>query len=303
MPVPTYDKCMLPLLQYAADSKEHHIRETIEALAEYFQLSEEDRAIRLPSGKKFKFDDRVQWANTYLKKAGLLKSVRRGIFQITDRGYSVLDENLEFIDKNYLMRFDEFVEFQAPSSTNLDDTEEIEETEQTPQEILDSSFKNLQEQLAQDLLDAVLENSPTFFEQLVVDLLLAMGYGGFIDGAGQRVGGPGDGGVDGIINEDRLGLDVIYIQAKRWNPDAVVGRQVVDSFAGSMLREGVSKGILITTSRFSSDAISQVRDFKQQKIILIDGETIAKLMIEFDIGVTQEKVYVLKKIDNDFFNP
>lgn len=306
MSVPTYDRCMLPLLEYASDGKEHYVRDAIQALAEFFDLSEADRRERLPSGKKFTFDDRVQWANTYLKKAGLLRSVRRGFFQITERGYSVLETNPPYLDRDFLMQYPEFVEFLNPTGRPTSSTQIVslkDQDEQTPQEILDGSYQTLRKQLAQELLDAIMENDPAFFEELVVELIVAMGYGGSVEDAGRAIGGPGDGGVDGIINEDKLGLDVIYIQAKRWAQDQVVGRQLVDSFAGSMLRAGVSKGILITTSRFSRDAIDQVKDFKQQKIILVDGETLASLMIENNIGVTPIKTYTISRIDTDYFNP
>lgn len=305
MAVPTYDKCMLPLLQFASDNRHHHVRDAISALADYFQLDEADRNERIPSGKKYTFDDRVQWANTYLKKAGLLKSVRRGIFQITDRGQKVLASNPASIDRDFLMQFPEFVEFQTPSKppgtrTRVETSEEHDEL--TPREILESSYQTLRRELAQELLDAIMENDPTFFEELVVELIVAMGYGGSVEDAGRAIGGPGDGGVDGIINEDKLGLDVIYIQAKRWSPSQVVGREVIDSFAGSMLRAGISKGILITTSNFTKTAIEQVKDFKQQKIILIDGEMLTSLMIDHSIGVTPLKTYTISRIDSDYFN-
>ncbi|MBN1966576.1 MAG: restriction endonuclease [Anaerolineae bacterium] len=306
MTVPTYDKCMLPLLQFASDGREHHVREAIEELAEYFELSDADRRERIPSGKKFKFDDRVQWANTYLKKAGLLQSVRRGVFHITERGQKVLEKNPPYIDRDFLMQYPSFVEFQTKpqvsGSRRPADIPDAEE-EQTPLEILESSYQTLRDELAQELLDAIQDNSPSFFEELVVELVVAMGYGGSVEDAGRAIGGPGDGGVDGIINEDKLGLDVIYIQAKKWAPAQVVGREVVDRFAGSMLRAGVSKGILITTSRFSRGAIEQVVDFKQQKIVLIDGETLANLMIDNGIGVTSLKTYTVSRIDSDYFTP
>ncbi len=305
MPIPTYDKCMLPLLDFASDGQEHHIRDAIEALARYFELSEIERRERLPSGKKFKFDDRVQWANTYLKKAGMLISVRRGVFQITERGYAALDTNATNIDRDYLMQFPEFVEFSTPTpNSTFSAADQLPEgqNEQTPEEILDSSYRTLRKQLAQELLDAIMDNDPGFFEELVVELIVAMGYGGSVEDAGKAIGRPGDGGVDGVINEDKLGLDVIYIQAKRWAQEQVVGRPIVDAFAGSMLRAGVSKGILMTTSHFSKDAVDQVKDFKQQKIILIDGETLTNLMIDYTIGVTPAKTYIVSRIDNDYFN-
>ena len=305
MTVPTYDRCMLPLLQFAGDDIEHHIREAISVLADYFQLSEADRSERIPSGKKYTFDDRVQWANTYLKKAGLLRSVRRGVFRITERGHAVLAANPPYIDRNFLMQFPEFVEFQTPAKPSaFHSREDIpeEHDELTPREVLERSYQTLRKELAQELLDAIMENDPAFFEELVVELVVAMGYGGSVEDAGRAIGGPGDGGVDGIINEDKLGLDVIYIQAKRWAHNQVVGREVIDSFAGSMLRAGVSKGILITTSGFTKTAIEQVKEFKQQKIILIDGETLTNLMIDHGIGVTPLKTYTISRIDSDYFN-
>lgn len=305
MAVPTYDRCMLPLLQFADDGQEHHIREAIEALSHYFQLTDEDRNERLPSGKKLTFDDRVQWANTYLKKAGLLRSVRRGIFEITPLGLEVLAQNPAHIDRGYLMQFPDFVEFQTvPNHSNSHgiSSTEVSKAEQTPQEILQQSYQDLREQLAHELLDQIMESSPSFFEKLVVDLLLAMGYGGSLGSAGRAVGRTGDGGVDGVINEDKLGFDVIYIQAKRWNFDNVVSRPTVQAFAGTLMGHGVTKGVLITTSRFSRDAIDYAQGIKQLKIILIDGQQLAELMIEHNIGVNPVETYVIKRLDSDYFD-
>ncbi len=304
MSVPTYDKCMLPLLQFAGDGQPHHIREAVEALAWEFQLTDDERTERLPSGKKSTFDDRVQWANTYLKKAGLLHSVSRGIFEITPLGREVLAQNLAYIDRNYLMRFPDFVEFQTVSTTNNSTSAlhlEVSKAEQTPQEILQQSYQDLREQLAHELLDQIMESSPSFFEKLVVDLLVAMGYGGSLENAGRAVGKTGDGGIDGVINEDKLGFDVIYIQAKRWDFDNVVSRPIVQAFAGTLMGQGVTKGALITTSRFSREAIDYAYGIKQLKIILLDGQQLAELMIDHNIGVNPVETYVIKRLDSDYF--
>lgn len=304
MPIPTYDKCMLPLLQFAGDGQPHHIREAVDALAWEFQITEEELNERLPSGKKSTFNDRVQWANTYLKKAGLLHSVRRGIFEITPLGREVLAENLEYIDRNYLMRFPGFVEFQTVLNVNHSTSpsrSEVSKAEQTPQEILQQSYQDLREQLAHELLDQIMESPPSFFEKLVVDLLVAMGYGGSLENAGRAVGKTGDGGIDGIINEDKLGFDVIYIQAKRWDFDNVVSRPTVQAFAGTLMGQGVTKGVLITTSRFSREAIEYAHAIKQLKIILLDGQQLAELMIDHNIGVNPVETYVIKRLDSDYF--
>ncbi len=259
----------------------------------------------LPSGKNYTFDQRVQWANTYLKKAGLLQSVRRGVFKITDEGRRVLASNPPMIDRNYLMQFSSFVEFQTRvSSGHLSRIAKPAKVsaDQTPQELLQDSYQRLRDELAQELLEQIVECSSNFFERLVVDLLLAMGYGGAIEGAGRIVGRSGDGGIDGIISEDKLGFDVIYVQAKKWDTDSVVGRPTVQAFAGSLIGQGVTKGILITTSRFSKEAIEYAEDTKHVKIVLIDGQKLTQLLIEHNIGVSPVETFVLKKIDSDYFD-
>lgn len=302
MPVPTYDKFMLPLLRLAGDGQEHHIRDVIAHLADEFQLSEAERAEMLPSGKKYTVDDRIQWANTYLKKAGLLRSIKRGVFQITDEGRSVLASSPPMIDRDYLMRFPGFVKFQEPVSSERITKPAKARTDQTPQELLQDSYQRLRDELAQELLEQIVICSPSFFEKLVVDLLLAMGYGGAVEGAGRIVGRSGDGGIDGIISEDKLGFDVIYVQAKKWDTDSVVGRPTVQAFAGSLVGQGVTKGTLITTSRFSKEAIEFAKDTKHLKIILIDGQQLTQLLIEHNIGVSPVETFVLKKIDSDYFD-
>lgn len=305
MPIPTYDKLMLPLLQFAGDGKPHHIRDAIIAIADYLQLSDDDRQELLPTGRKFKFDDRVQWANTYLKKAGLLQSAGRGIFQITPRGMDVLSMNLSSLDNDFLMQFPEFAEFKMLRKKsevgNFLDYKRLEQDEQTPKDQIEELHQQLRDELAEDLLEYILSSSPAFFERLVVDLLLAMGYGGALENAGQTIGRSGDGGIDGYIQEDKLGLDVIYLQAKRWDRNNTVGRPAVQAFAGSLMGAGATKGVFITTSRFSQEAIQYARNIHNLKVILIDGEQLAQLMIEHGVGVSVEKTYVIKKIDENYF--
>ncbi len=294
MAVPDYQSLMLPLLQYIADQEEHSGRETIEALADQFDLTDEERRELLPSGQQATFDNRVGWARTYLKRAGLLESTRRGFFRITKRGLDVLSQEPEEINVAFLKQFPEFVEFQRPKKKK----EEQEDTEQTPEEEIEAAFQTLREGLAVELMETVKSCSPTFFERLVVDLLVKLGYGGTRKDAGQAIGRGGDGGIDGIIKEDRLGLDTVYIQAKRW--DGTVGRPEIQKFAGALAGQKARKGIFITTSKFTGNAHEYV-SLIDTKIVLIDGDTLAQLMMDFGIGVTTVSSYEVKRIDSDFF--
>lgn len=295
MSVPDYQSIMLPLLTIAGDGQEHSLREVIEALASQFSLTTDDRKELLPSGRQAKFDNRVGWARTYLKKAGLLESPGRGTFRITERGVEVLQSDLPQISAKFLRQFPEFVEFQKGKKAS----DKGEEADQTPEEVLESSYQGLRSDLAQDLLQRVLACSPQSFESLVVDLLVAMGYGGSRKDAGEAVGQSGDAGIDGMIKEDRLGLDVVYIQAKRWKD--TVGRPVVQTFAGSLEGQRASKGVLITTSSFSEAAQDYVERI-QKKIVLIDGEELAGLMIDHGIGVSNVTTYTVKQLDTDYFS-
>ncbi len=300
MAIPDYQTLMLPVLKYAEDGNEHSLRETIEALSQQFQLTKEEKKELLPSGKQSVFDNRVGWARTYLKKSGLLTYTRRGHFQITDLGKSVLAQQPSVINNKFLRQFPSFLEFTSGSETTSQSLEAPEEadTVHTPEEILEEGFQQIQQELATDILDRVKSCSPEFFENLVVDLLLAMGYGGSRQEAGQVVGKSGDGGIDGIIKEDRLGLDVIYIQAKRWEGN--VGRPEIQKFVGALQGKRARKGIFITTSNFTREAIdySQMID---SKIILINGKMLAQLMIDSDVGLYTAEVYKIKKIDSDYF--
>jgi restriction system protein len=289
---------MLPLLKIASDRQEHSLGEIIETLALQFGLTDADKQEILPSGRQAKFDNRVGWARTYLKKAGLVESTGRAKFRITERGLQVLKGNPVGINNRFLQQFPEFLEFQNVSrQSNRRDEEEVE-PDQTPEEILELSYQSLRHDLAQELLERVKNSSPRFFENLVVDLLVAMGYGGSRKDAGQAVGQSGDGGIDGIIKEDKLGLDVVYVQAKRW--EGTVGRPVVQAFAGSLEGQRARKGVLLTTSQFSQDARDYVSRI-EKKIVLIDGEQLAQLMIDHGIGVAEVASYAVKKADLDYF--
>ncbi len=300
MPIPDFQSIMLPLLTFAGDGKEHSLREAIEYLAQQFALTPEERAELLPSGRQEVFVNRVGWASTYLRKAGLLESTRRGHFKITERGGAMLRSNPSMINIKSLRQFDEFVEFQRPVRENSvneagnADTEEIS----TPEELMESAYQRVREGLAAELLQTIKDNSPAFFERLVIDLLVRMGYGGTRKDAGQAIGKSGDGGIDGIIKEDRLGLDIVYVQAKRW--DDVVGRPEIQKFAGALQGQRAKKGVFLTTSSFSRDALEYVSRI-ESKIVLIDGEMLAQLMIDYNIGVATVASYDVKRIDSDYF--
>ena len=267
--LPDYQSIMLPLLQFVADGRTYRTRELVDGLAEQFDLTPEERKELLPSGTQPVFSNRLGWAKTYLKKAGLLASEKRGTIVITDRGKEVLSEQPDRIDVNFLDQFPEFLAFRKGNTSNKDKSEQEDTPEQTPEEMLEYAHKKLNQELIQELLQTVMDSSPAFFEQLVVDLLLAMGYGGSRADAGRAIGQSNDGGVDGIIKEDKLGLDIIYIQAKRWE-NTVPTREVRD-FAGALLGKKARKGVFITTSSFPQSASDYIKSI-EPKIILIDGE-------------------------------
>ncbi len=286
-------------MQVAADGQEYSLREAIEKLAQNFKLNDEERQETLPSGRQATFDNRVGWARTYLKKAGLLKSTRRGYFQITSKGQTVLQKNPPRIDVKFLENFPEFIEFRKSKKDQPEANDSITSTQATtPEENLESIIQGLVQDLASELLDNIKSCSPSFFETLVVDVLVGMGYGGTRQDAGRTVGRSGDGGIDGIINEDRLGLDVIYVQAKRW--ESPVGRPEIQKFAGALQGFRARKGIFITSSSFTAEAKDFVSRI-ESKIILIDGQALAQYMIEFGVGVNTRKTYEIKKVDFDYF--
>jgi restriction system protein len=306
--IPDYQKAMLPVLKLAADGGEHPLSELVDATAKHFALTEADRNEMLPSGTQAKLTNRVSWARTYLLKAGLLTSPRRGMSVITERGLKALRSSAQEVNNKYLEQFQEFLAFknagrkESASGTGASHPplEQVAEIQgQTPQEAIENSYQLLRSELAQNLLSQIMECSPKFFEKLVVDLLVAMGYGGSRKDAGQAIGGSGDEGIDGIIKEDRLGLDAIYVQAKRWK--ATVGRPIIQAFAGSLEGHRARKGVFITTSDFSKEAREYV-DKIEKKIILIDGQQLAGLSIDFGIGVAEVTSYTLKRLDLDFFD-
>ena len=302
MAIPDYETLMLPLLRIAAgaNGQEVPLVAAVEKLANEFKLTEEDRRELLPSGGTFKFSSRVSWARTYLQKAGLLESTRRGHFRITDRGRSVLSKNPSRIDGDLLSQFEEFREFQGKKKDRKAERAEITASpSETPIESLATQYERLREALASEVLERVKKCSPQFFERLVILLLVRMGYGGSLKDAGQAVGRSGDGGIDGVIREDRLGLDSIYVQAKRWN-DKPVGSPDIDQFAGALSKRKATKGIFITTSSFTKDALASVRDYSS-RIILVDGVQLANYMIDHGVGVSITSTYEIKKIDSDFF--
>jgi len=301
--IPDYQSLMLPLLKLVSDRQEHKYRDLIENLATEFQVTDEERKELLASGNQAIFDNRVGWAKTYLKKAGLLDSPKRATFVITQIGLDTLKKNPDRIDAKYLRQFPAFLDFQNASRTNNDSEEEIvivETNEQTPEENLDKAYQRIRKSLASELLNRVVDLSPTFFERLVVELLVKMGYGGSIKDAGKAIGKSGDEGIDGTIKEDKLGLDIIYIQAKRWRPGNVVGRPELHKFVGALAGQGAKKGIFITTSNFTKEALEYTPK-NETKIVLIDGEQLAQLMIDYNLGCTTQQIYELKKIDSDYF--
>lgn len=300
MPIPDYQSIMLPLLKLLADRKEYSLREAIDYIAHMSSLSEVERRKRLPSGRQRIIDNRVGWARTYLKKAGLLKSTRRGYFRITDRGSKVLRENPPEINARYLSRFPEFAEFRTPRKKP--EKRVVQRTiagSLDPRELLEYAHQKIMTELVDEISKQVKKSTPRFFENLVIELLVKMGYGGSRMDAGQAVGRSGDEGIDGIIKQDKLGLDSVYIQAKKW--EGTVGRPEIHKFVGALKGQGASKGIFITTSSFSNAAEDYALKIDSPRIVLIDGKKLAELMIEYDIGVSEVGSYEIKKIDLDYF--
>jgi len=274
-------------------------------LARVFNLSDSDLRELLPSGTQSTLMNRIGWATTFMKQAGLLEATRRGFFKITARGQALLDSRPEAINVKLLMKYPEFVEFRQRKGTRSGEklgTAKLndESSTVTPSEALEAAYENLRNELAEELLSQLKKTSPAFFERIVVELLVKMGYGGSRSDAGRAIGKSGDGGIDGIIKEDKLGLDVVYVQAKRWGTNPV-GRPDVMQFAGALQAQRANKGIFITTSRFTEDALHYVSNIGS-KIVLIDGAQLADFMIEHDVGVTTVSQYPVKRIDADYFD-
>lgn len=303
MAVPTYDQLMLPLLRLAGAKLASDLPTAEKRLALEFGLSDEDRTLMLPSGQQTALRNRTGWASFYLMKAGLLVKPKRGYFEITTRGLDVLKSPPSSIDKTFLSKFPEFLAFisgsgAADAASAGHQPQVGTDNTSTPDESLQGAYQQLRSELAGEVLAKMLQVSPEFFEQLVVELLVAMGYGGSRRDAGERLGKSGDGGIDGIIKEDRLGLDAIYIQAKRWQ--GTVGRPEIQKFVGALHGQRAKKGVFMTTSVFSPDARDYVSNI-DVKVVLLDGMQIANLMIDAGVGVTPVATYVVKRLDSDYF--
>jgi restriction system protein len=301
MPIPDYQTAMRPLLEAHSDGNEHVNRDLVNELAEHFSLSEEERREMLPSGRARLFDNRVGWAKQHISMAGLIDMPRRAISVITERGKQVLQDHRDAIDVRVLAQFPEYKEKKTggkpPTEGNGDNTEQGDKA--TPEESFDNAYLNLRREVEQKLLSQVVSNAPEFLERVVVDLVVKMGYGGSLKDAGEAIGKSGDEGIDGIIKEDPLGLDIIYLQAKRW--EATIGRPEIQKFAGALQGQRARKGIFITTSAFSREALDYTEKI-DTKIILIDGEKLASLMFDHGVGVATSGVYKVKKVDSDYFD-
>lgn len=300
MPIPDFQTIMLPFLQFSSDGKMHNYLEAVDALAKDFKLTPEEIDTLIPSGQQ-RFANRVGWAKSYLKKAGLINYPQRGHFQITQRGFDVLKESPKAIDMKFLKRFPEYREFRKINP--VDEGQEIvvgPPDQLPPEESIEAAYQEIRAGLADDLLDYVLKCSPAFFEKLVVELLVSMGYGGSQENAARAVGKSGDDGIDGIIDEDKLGLDSIYIQAKRYQRDAKIGAHFVRDFIGALQGCKATKGVFLTTAGFTKDAVDFVSKV-QSRVVLIDGQKLANLMIDYGIGVSIRMNYEIKKLDTDYF--
>lgn len=297
MPIPKFHEIFLPLLKYLGDENEYSMQNIVLSLSEQFKLTDDEKSELLPSGSQPIFSNRVGWARTYLKKAGLLDVPRRAHVKITEEGLQVLKDNPTIIDIKFLEKYPGFYEFRYGSKDSDDSSDSDDNI--SPEEQFEKAYLEIRKDIADDLLKKIKNNPPEFFEKLVVDLLINMGYGGSRKDAGEAVGKSGDEGIDGIIKEDKLGLDVIYIQAKRFD-NAVVSSADIQRFAGALQGKGAKKGVFITTSKFSKPAIKYAEKITN-KIALIDGENLAQLMIDFDLGVSKIKSYEIKQIDLDYF--
>ena len=295
MAVPDFQSFFKPLLDLAADGKEHSIQEAREAIAKSMALPEADLKELLLSGIQTKFENRVAWAKSYFIQAKVLEAPRRSYFRITPRGVGLHKAGHKRIDIRILNQYPEFLEFHKSKSPK---EEEQEPSKETPEETLQKSYESIRGDLASQIVQRIASNSPQFFERLVVDLMVAMGYGGSRADAGKSIGGSGDEGVDGIIKEDRLGLDLVYLQAKRW--EGTVGRPEVQKFVGALHGKRAKKGVFITTGKFSEEAKNYVETI-DPKVILIDGRMLAELMIDYGLGTTTAATFQVKRIDSDYF--
>lgn len=307
MGVPDFQAFFYPILKYSSDGQEHSLDEIRAFLTQKFSLTDEDKAERVPSGTQTKFDNRIYWTKSYFSKAKLIENTKRSHFKITDRGLKFLQKFDSSISINDLKTIEEFKEFNN-GNTFISDSTTIETKTgvdslleiKTPLEKLEETYQYIQHELASELLEKIRLNTWQFFEDLVVDLMVKMGYGGSRSKAGESIKRTNDEGIDGIINEDKLGLDVIYLQAKMWKTETSIGRPEIQKFVGALHGQRAKKGVFITTSSFSKGAIEYVKVI-EPKVILIDGKTLTNLMIEFNVGTTTVESYQIKKIDLDYF--
>ena len=306
MAIPKYFEFFAPVLHTLMNGQTISGRDLYKLLADRFNLSDEDRAVYLPSGKQLMYVNRIQWALTYLRKAGLIVTPTRGHHVITAAGKSAYSEAGNAINLEYLERDKSFVEFKY-GAFDVENTHQIKPEPpvvaiETPEESMETAFQTINGLLAEELLNSIMEKPPGFFERLVVQLLVKMGYGGAFEVAGMVVGRTNDEGIDGVIREDKLGFSSIYIQAKRWDPDKTIGRPEVQTFVGALAGQGATKGLFITTALFSKAAVQYAQNPGiNTKVVLVDGKTLAKLMIENNVGVSSVNSYTIKKIDTDYF--
>lgn len=299
--IPDFQSLMLPVLR-EAEQGEVRIGAVVESLADSFALTSQQRAHLLPSGKQSTFANRVHWAKSYLGKGGLIEATKRGHFKATERGIQLLKNPPPKINISFLNQYPEFQQFKGARETNNDAVEETAGSSPlTPDEDMRRAHSQIERDLAEEILEKILAGPPAFFKQVVVNLVTAMGYGGSVADAGKALGQSGDGGVDGVINEDTLGLDRIYVQAKRYKDGNVVGPGAIRDFFGALDQFKAGKGLFVTTSTFSSSAI-KTTDGLSKRIVLVDGARLAKLMIQYDVGCRVEETMAIKRIDEDFFD-
>ena len=302
MAIPKYDEMYRVFLECLADMQQHRSKELRDIIAARLSVSDAERQELLPSGRQAIFDNRVGWTRTYLKKAGLVASPSRGVYQLTEQGKQVLDSDPDVIDNSFLVQFDSLRQFMYTEPAPKRYIAADDQGGQTPQDAFDLAYQKINQALADDLLTEIMKQTPAFFEKLVVQLLENMGYGGSVENAGLVVGQTGDEGIDGIIREDKLGFSLIYIQAKRWDRTASIGRPEIQKFVGALAGQGANKGLFITTAQFTKEAREYAKKQHTTKVVLVDGKALTKLMIEYNLGVSTEAVYQIKRLDSDFFS-
>ena len=306
--IPTYEECMLPTLQALADGKPHSAKELRQYIINHFSLTEEEQQMMMPNKRVRRLNSKSGWAITYMKVAGLIQAIQRGVYTITPAGKKLLASNLEAVNTKMLLERYPIFRSWYNRSIGKDDTNEViqnnpsENVEITPEEKIEVAYQQMRSALVEDLLEQIAQQTPEFFERLVIRLLVAMGYGGSEEEISEMVvGKPGDGGIDGVIKQDKLGLDRIYIQAKRWKNNAVGSSEVRD-FVGALSIKNATKGIFITSSRFPQNIHQDIQQIHDKKVALIDGALLCQYMLDYNIGVSVQNVYEIKRIDSDFFS-